>query len=75
MAALIVVLLAGVALRWDNVREKATLWFRADEIMEERMRAMPPAAEPASTDSSSMTSVPIPDAGCPASCSSDLSAD
>lgn len=36
MALLIVVLLAGVILRWDNVRDKALLWFRVDDIMEQR---------------------------------------
>lgn len=85
MAVLIVVLLAGIALRWDNVREKATLWFRADEIMEEKMRATAPPAEPAGNfDSdtpapdgnldSDTTSSPTPADVCPASCSADHSA-
>lgn len=36
MALLIVVLLVGVILRWDNVRDKALIWFRVDDIMEQR---------------------------------------
>lgn len=35
MALLIVVLLAGVILRWDNIRDKALLWFRVDDIIEQ----------------------------------------
>lgn len=36
MALLIVVLLVGVILRWNNVRDKALIWFRVDDIMEQR---------------------------------------
>lgn len=41
MALLIVVLLAGVILRWDNVRDKALLWFRVDDIIEQRKAEQP----------------------------------
>lgn len=41
MALLIVLLLIGVALRWDNVRKKALIWFRADKIMEQRADTLP----------------------------------
>ncbi len=75
MAVLIVVLIAGVALRWDNVRKKAPLWFRADEIMEEKMLAPSPVAEPAGNDSPGMTSSPAPADVCHANRSSDCSAD
>ncbi len=36
MVLLILVLLAGVILRWDHVKRKALVWFRADELMEQR---------------------------------------
>lgn len=41
MALLIVVLLAGVILRWDNIRDKALLWFRVDDIIEQRKAEQP----------------------------------
>lgn len=41
MVLLIVVLLAGVILRWDNVRDKALLWFRVDDIIEQRQAEQP----------------------------------
>ena len=34
MLLLILVLLIGVILRWDNVKRKALIWFRADELVE-----------------------------------------
>lgn len=43
MALLILLLLVGVILRWDNVREKAGIWFRADKIMEQRADTLPSA--------------------------------
>ena len=36
MLLLIVLLLIGVILRWDNIRQKAGIWFRYDDIMEQR---------------------------------------
>lgn len=36
MTFLIIVLLIGIILRWDNIRKKALIWFRYDDIMEER---------------------------------------
>ena len=36
MLLLIIVLLIGVILRWDNIKEKAGIWFRADELLEQR---------------------------------------
>ena len=33
MLLLILVLLIGVILRWDNVKRKALIWFRADELV------------------------------------------
>lgn len=44
MALLILLLLVGVILRWDNVREKAGIWFRADKIMEQRTDTLPSVA-------------------------------
>lgn len=41
MALLVVVLLAGVILRWDNIRDKALLWFRVDDIIEQRKAEQP----------------------------------
>ena len=34
MLLLILVLLIGVILRWDSVKRKAIIWFRADELVE-----------------------------------------
>ena len=36
MLLLIVLLLIGVILRRDNIRQKAGIWFRYDDIMEQR---------------------------------------
>ncbi|HIW97026.1 MAG TPA: hypothetical protein H9866_00855 [Candidatus Tidjanibacter gallistercoris] len=43
MAVLIVLLLVGVILRWDNVKRKALVWFRADELVEQQKAASPAA--------------------------------
>lgn len=39
MLVLIILLLIGVLLRWENVKEKAGIWFRADELLEQRNAA------------------------------------
>ena len=36
MLMLIILLLIGVLLRWESVKEKAGIWFRADELLEQR---------------------------------------
>lgn len=36
MALLIVLLVIGVILRWDTIRKRALVWFKYDDIMEER---------------------------------------
>ncbi len=41
MAVVIVVLLIGVIIRWQNIRDKAGIWFRLDEIVEERRDTLP----------------------------------
>lgn len=55
MATLIVVLLIGIILRWENVRDKALVWFKLEEIVEERADSLPqdslvkPLTQPADT--------------------------
>lgn len=46
MFLLILLLLVGVILRWDNIRSKADIWFRYDDIMEQRNDSLRKAAEP-----------------------------
>lgn len=46
MFLLILLLLVGVVLRWDNIRSKAGIWFRYDDIMEQRNDSLRKAAEP-----------------------------
>lgn len=36
MLLLIVVLFIGIILRWDTIRKRALIWFKYDDIMEER---------------------------------------
>ncbi len=54
MLLLIVLLLIGVILRWDNIRSKAGIWFRYDDIMEQRNDSLRNAAAP-SADTLSLT--------------------
>lgn len=67
MALLIVLLLVGVILRWDNIKQKAGIWFRADEIMEERRSSMPDstAVQPAGIEPADSTAqaeqAPLPE--------------
>lgn len=63
MAVVIVVLLIGVIIRWQNVRDKAGIWFRLDEIVEERRDTIPATDTLKTTTYPTGTNVPIHDDG------------
>lgn len=58
MLLLIVLLLIGVILRWDNIRQKAGVWFRYDDIMEQRADSLRQAAEPSVDSLAAVDSLP-----------------
>lgn len=58
MFLLILLLLVGVVLRWDNIRSKAGIWFRYDDIMEQRNDSLRKAAEPLPDSLNRMDSLP-----------------
>ena len=60
MLLLIVLLLIGIILRWDNIRQKAGIWFRYDDIMEQRADSLRQATGPAPDSLPAADSLPVP---------------
>lgn len=60
MLLLIVLLLIGVILRWDNIRQKAGVWFRYDDIMEQRADSLRQATELSVDSLAAVDSLPVP---------------
>ena len=53
-------LLIGIILRWDNIRQKAGIWFRYDDIMEQRADSLRQSTGPAPDSLPAADSLPVP---------------